>query len=325
MKALLCRAFGPLDGLSIEDVPSPWMGPGQVRIDVKAAALNYPDALIVQGLYQVKPPLPFVPGAEFAGVVSGVGAEVTRFRVGDPVVAFGIGGFAEEAVVDAAAVMPLPAGMDPVEGAAFFLTYCTSLRGLKDCGRLRSGEVLLVLGAAGGVGIAAVELGKALGATVIAAASGPEKLALCRERGADYLVDYATEQLRNRCDDITGRKGLDVVYDPVGGLYTEQAFRSLGWRGRHVVVGFASGTIPSIPANLALLKERSLIGVYWGESIARAPDEHAANVRQLLEWFAAGKVRPVITERLPFSGLVDALQRMQSRQIMGKVVVLPEP
>ncbi len=324
MKALVCSEFGPLEKLEIRDMPCPKPGPGQVRIDVKAAALNYPDALIVQGLYQTRPALPFVPGAEFAGLISAVGSGVTEFRLGDAVVAFGSGGFAEEAVVDASAVMPLPAGMEPVEGAAFFLTYCTSLHGLKDCGRLLPGDVLLVLGAAGGVGIAAVEIGKAMGATVIAAASSAERLALCQRLGADHLIDYERETLRDRCDTITSRKGVDVVYDPVGGAYTEQAFRALGWRGRHVVVGFASGTIPSVPANLALLKERSLVGVYWGESIHRAPREHAANVAQLLDWYRAGKVRPVITETLPLAGLVGAMRRIHSRRVLGKVVVLPE-
>lgn len=295
-----------------------------MRVDIKAAALNFPDALMVQGLYQVKPPLPFAPGSEFAGIVSDVGVEVTRFKVGDRVVGLGLGGFAEEALVDEAKLMPIPKGMAFDDAAAFFLTYCTSLRGLKDCAHLQPGETLLVLGAAGGVGLAAIEIGKVLGARVIAAASSAQKLELCKRVGADHLIDYEGESLRERCDAITARKGVDVVYDPVGGPHTETALRALGWRGRLIVVGFASGVIPSIPANLALLKERSIIGLYWGESVARDPAGHAANVRQLLAWFADGKVKPIISERVPLSGAVEMMQRIIRREVLGKVVVLPE-
>ncbi len=324
MKSLVCTAFGPVDALSVQETRVPEPGPGQVRVDVKAAALNYPDALMVQGRYQVKPPLPFVPGAEFAGVVSAVGSDVSRFKVGDRVVALGLGGFAEEAVVDAVKAMQLPDAMTFEDASAFFLTYCTSLRGLKDCAHLRAGESLLVLGAAGGVGVAAIEIGKAMGATVIAAAAGAEKLALCTRLGADHAIDYDAEKLRERCDSITGGKGVDVVYDPVGGDYTEVALRALGWRGRLVVVGFASGKIPSLPANLALLKERTIVGVYFGESVVREPKTHVANVGQLLGWFAEGKVKPSIGERVPLAGAVGAMQRMLERKVLGKVVVLPE-
>jgi NADPH2:quinone reductase len=295
-----------------------------VRVDVKAAALNYPDTLIVQGLYQEKPPLPFVPGTEFAGTVSAVGAGVAHVRVGDPVIGLGRGGFAEEALVEAARTLPLPEGMSFEHGAAFFVAYGTSLRGLKQCGQLQAGETLLVLGAAGGVGLAAIEIGKALGATVIAAASSAEKLDLCRRVGAEHLVDYERESLRARCDEITRKAGVDVVYDPVGGAYTEQAFRALAWRGRHVVVGFASGTIPSVPANIALLKERALVGVYWGESLRRDPAGHAVNVAQLLDWYRTGKVRPTISETVTFTGLIDVMKRIQARGVLGKVVLLPE-
>ncbi len=324
MKSLLCTAFGPIDDLAVREMPVPEPGPGQLRVDVKAAALNYPDALMVQGRYQVKPPLPFAPGAEFAGVVSAVGGDVSRFKAGDRVVALGLGGFAEEAIADAAKTMALPDGMSFEDAAAFFLTYCTSLRGLKDCARLQPGETLLVLGAAGGVGVAAIEIGKAMGATVIAAAAGAEKLAFCTRVGADHAIDYDAEKLRERCDAVTGGKGVDVVYDPVGGDYTETALRALGWRGRLVVVGFASGTIPELPANLALFKERTIIGVYFGESVVREPTAHAANVAQLLTWFAAGKVKPSIGERVPLAGTVGAMQRMLERKVLGKVVVLPE-
>ncbi|NJD32188.1 MAG: NADPH:quinone oxidoreductase family protein [Gammaproteobacteria bacterium] len=324
MKSLLCTEIGPLDRLSIQDVPTPDPGPRQIRIDVKAAALNYPDALMVQGLYQVKPPLPFAPGSEFAGVVSAVGPEVTRCKLGDRVVALGLGGFAEEAVVDEMRVMPLPPGMDFETGAATFLTYCTSLRALKDCGHLQPGESVLVLGASGGVGIAAIEIAKAMGGRVLAAASSEAKLEACRKAGADATVDYTRQNLRDAVKDFTGGKGVDVVYDPVGGDYSEPALRSTGWRGRYLVVGFAAGTIPKIPLNLALLNERSIVGVYWGESLVRDPAGHVRNVKQLLEWFAAGKVRPMISERVPLGGAVAAMGRMLQRQVVGKVVVLPE-
>lgn len=323
MKCLQCNAFGPVAQLVVTDVAAPEPGPGQVRIAVKAASLNYPDALMVQGLYQVRPQLPFVPGAEFAGVITAVGAHVKGFLVGDRVVALGLGGFGEEAVADATQILRLPPGMDYAAGAAFFLTYCTSLRGLKNCAHLAPNETLLVLGAAGGVGVAAIEIGKAMGATVIAAASSDPKLELCRKLGADHLINYELEPLRTRVDALTGGKGVDVVYDPVGGRYTEEALRSTAWRGRLVVVGFASGTVPKIPANLALLKERTIVGLYWGESVARDPDAHAANVAQLLEWYAVGRINPVITEQIGLGGVPAAMERMLTRQVLGKVIVLP--
>ncbi|MFZ5512650.1 MAG: NADPH:quinone oxidoreductase family protein [Pseudomonadota bacterium] len=325
MKALLCTEYGPLDKLTVGELPSPTPGPGQVVIDVKASSLNFPDALMVQGLYQVKPPLPFSPGAELAGVVKEAGEGVTSVAPGDRVIAFpGFGGFAEECLVAADKVMPLPAGMDFDLGAAFVLTYCTSLHGLQDCGRLESGETLLVLGAAGGVGLAAVEIGKALGARVIAAASSDDKLALCRQVGADATINYVTEDLRKRALELTEDKGVDVVYDPVGGAYTEAALRATAWGGRLLVVGFAAGEIPKIPLNLALLKERSLVGVYWGDSVKHDPRGHERNVRQLVEWFAAGIIKPVVSERVPLAQAPAALARLIGRQVKGKVVVLPE-
>ncbi|HUW38132.1 MAG TPA: NADPH:quinone oxidoreductase family protein [Rhodocyclaceae bacterium] len=324
MKALLCKTFGPLDQLRVEELPPPTPGPRQVRIDVKAAALNFPDALMVQGLYQVKPPLPFTPGSEFAGLVSELGSEVKNFKLGDRVIGFGLGGFAEEALADAERVMPLPPGMDFEAGAALVLTYCTSLHGLKDCGRLQPGETLLVLGAAGGVGVAAIEIGRALGARVIAAASSDDKLALCRQLGADETINYSTENLRERVNQLTGGRGVDVVYDPVGGPYTEPALRSLAWRGRLLVIGFAAGEIPKIPLNLALLKERAIVGVYWGDSVKHDPQGHGRNVAQLLEWFAAGKIKPFVSERVPLKDAPVAMARIASRQVKGKLVVLPE-
>ena len=325
MRALVCETFGPLDALQVRDVPCPQPGPGQLRLTVKAAALNYPDTLIVQGLYQDKPPLPFVPGAEFAGIVSALGEGVNGISIGSAVVGFGTGGFAQEAVVNVNRTIPLPEGMPFEHAAAFFLTYGTSMRGLKQCARIQVGETLLVLGAGGGVGLAAVEIGKALGAVVIAAASSREKLDACASVGADHLIDYEKEALRARIDQITQKAGIDVVYDPVGGEFTEQAFRALGWRGRHVIVGFASGSIPRVPANLALLKERSLIGVYWGESLHRDPSANLENVHQLLEWYRMGRVKPTISETVSLDDLVEVMKRIQARRTHGKIVLVPGP
>ena len=327
MKALLCETCGPIgttDALVVKDIPSPVPGPKQVLIDVRAAAVNFPDALMVQGLYQVKPPLPFTPGAEIAGIVKSVGAEVKHFAVGDRVIALtSTGGFAEECLAEAARTMPLPNGMDFDTGAALVLTYCTSLHGLKDCGHLQPGETLVVLGAAGGVGISAIEIGKAMGARVIAAASSDDKLELCRKVGADETVNYSTENLKDRINELTAGKGADVVYDPVGGPYTEPALRALAWRGRLLVIGFAAGEIPKIPLNLALLKERSIVGVYWGDSTRHDPAGHLANLQQLNAWFAAGAIRPVVSERFPLAAAKDAIAKIANRQVKGKIVVLP--
>jgi NADPH2:quinone reductase len=324
MKALLCRAFGPIDTLRIEDAPEPQPGPGQVRIAVEAAAINFPDALIVQGLYQFKPAFPFAPGAELAGTVDALGEGVTQFRLGERVTAsVGHGAFAQACVADATHVMALPEGMDFVQGAAFTLTYGTSLHALEQCAKLRSGETLLVLGAAGGVGIAAIEIAKVMGARVIAAASSAEKLALCRRVGADETINYADEDLRKRVDDLTAKRGADVVYDSVGGPYSEPALRATAWRGRFLVVGFAAGEIPKLPLNLTLLRERSIVGVFWGEAMRREPQQHVANMRKLMQWFAEGKVKPVISERVPLEGAAAAIARLANRQAMGKIVVLP--
>ena len=325
MKALLCRAFGPIETLRVEEVPSPVPGAGEVLIDVKAAAINFPDALVVQGLYQAKPELPFSPGSELAGVVLAVGEGVTRVKAGDRVIAsVPCGAFAEECVADAVQVMPLLPGMEFDLGAAFVLTYGTSLHALQTIGKLQAGETLLVLGAAGGVGIAAIEIAKAMGARVIAAASSAEKLALCSKVGADETINYAEEDLRKRVDALTGDKGADMVYDPVGGAYAEAALRATAWRGRYLVIGFAAGEIPKIPLNLALLKERAILGVFWGDSVRRDPAAHFANMKQLAAWFAEGKVRPAISERIPLAEAGAAIKRLASRQGMGKLVVLPE-
>ncbi len=324
MKALFCQQFGPIENLVVTEVPAPSLAPGKVLIDVKAASLNFPDALMVQGLYQVKPPTPFVPGAEYAGVVAAVGEGVTHVKAGDHVMAFtGWGGFAEQAVADAMRVSPMPPTMSFAQGASFVLTYATSHHALKDVAKLQAGETLLILGASGGVGTSAIQLAKITGATVIAAASSDDKLALCKSLGADHLVNYSHDDWRDQLNAIVGKKGVDVVYDAVGGPYAEPALRSLGWRGRYLVVVFAAGDIPKIPLNLALLKERQILGVYWGDSVAANPKGHLANMRELGEWFAAGKIAPSITESVGLDGARDALTRMASRQAMGKIVVTP--
>jgi NADPH2:quinone reductase len=323
VKALVCNAFGPIENLSIEDVAAPTAGAGQVVVAIEAAALNFPDALIVQGLYQVKPALPFSPGAEFAGVVKTVGEGVTHVKPGDRVMALvPHGALAQECAVDARTVMPLPDDMDFATGSALLLTYCTSLHALKDVANLAAGETLLVLGAAGGVGIAAVEIGKLMGARVIAAASSDEKLALCREHGADETIHYVRDDLRERIDALTEKRGVDVVYDAVGGAYSEAALRATNWGGRLLVVGFATGDIPRVPLNLALLKERQILGVYWGDWARRHPQRQQAHLMQLLAWFRDGHIAPPVTEQLPLSGAVDALQRMARREVRGKVVVM---
>ena len=318
MKALLCREYGPVDRLTVEEVPSPQPGPDQVVVEVKASALNFPDALLVQGLYQVKPPLPFSPGMELAGIVKEVGPQVRGVRTGDRVLASpGRGGFAQECLVSANRVSPLPTGMDFETGSAFIVTYCTSLHALRNCGHLQPGETLLVLGAAGGVGTSAIEVGKAMGAKTIAAASSEDKLAFCRELGADEVINYANADLRERILDLTGGKGADVVYDPVGGPYTEAALRATAWRGRLLVIGFASGTIPQVKLNLMLLKERSVTGVYWGDWAERDPNGQRRNVEQLGAWFTEGKIKPVVSERISLEEVPAAMARLLQRKVKG--------
>jgi NADPH2:quinone reductase len=325
MKALLCKAWGGPETLVLEDLPSPRPGPGEVVIDVKAAGVNFPDVLIIQNKYQVKPPLPFAPGAELAGVIKEIGAGVTGFAPGDRVIAMTTwGAFAEECVARVEQLIRMPAGLDFATAAAFTLTYGTSWHALKDRGGLRPGEALLVLGAAGGVGLAAVEIGKALGARVIAAASSAEKLAVCRAHGADETIDYATEDLRARLKALTGDKGVDVVYDPVGGPYAEPAIRSTGWRGRYLIIGFANGEIPRIPLNLMLLKGSSLVGVYWGDWTRREPAAAAAGMAELLGWLAAGKLKPHLSGRYPLARAGEALVALAGRKVAGKLVVEPE-
>jgi NADPH:quinone reductase len=325
MKAVLCKAYGPPESLVVEDVPSPTPGPGEVVIAVKAASVNFPDVLIIQNKYQVKPPLPFSPGSEVAGTVKSVGEGVTSFKPGDPALAITTyGGFAEEVKTEARRLLPIPAGMDFATAAAFGLTYATSEHGLRDRGQLQAGETLLVLGAAGGVGLAAIEIGKALGARVIACASTDDKLAVCREHGADATINYASEDLRERIRALTGGNGADVVYDPVGGPYTELALRSIAWRGRLLVVGFAAGEIPKIPLNLTLLKGCSIVGVFWGEFTRREPERFAGAMRQLGRWYAEGKLKPHVSQTFPLERAADALTLMAERKVTGKVVLVTQ-
>jgi NADPH:quinone reductase len=322
MKAVLCKAYGPPESLVVEDVLSPEPGPGEVVVSVKAASVNFPDVLIIQNKYQFKPQLPFSPGSEVAGVVKTIGDGVTTVKPGDRVMAFTTyGAFAEEVKTDATRLLPLPPAMDFTHAAAFGLTYATSDHALRDRGQLASGETLLVLGAAGGVGLAAIEIGKALGARVIAAASTDDKLAVCREHGADDTINYAADDLRDRVKAITGGGGVDVVYDPVGGVYTEPALRSLAWRGRLLVVGFAAGEIPKIPLNLTLLKGCSIVGVFWGEFTRREPQRFAESMQQLGRWYADGKLKPHVSQTYPLERAADALTAMANRQVKGKVVL----
>jgi len=322
MKAILCKQFGPPESLVLEDLPSPVAGPGEVVVSVKAASVNFPDVLIIQNKYQFKPPLPFSPGSEMAGVVKEVGAGVTHAKPGDKVIAFTTyGAFAEEVKLEAARIVPMPPGMGYESAAAFLLTYGTSDHALRDRGELKSGETLLVLGAAGGVGIAAIEIGKAIGARVIACASTAEKLAVCREHGADELINYDTEDMRERIKAITGGKGVDVVYDAVGGAYAEPALRSCAWRGRYLVVGFAAGEIPKIPLNLTLLKGCAIVGVFWGDFARREPKAFAASIAQLGEWYADGRLKPHVSATFPLAKAADALKLMAARQVKGKVVI----
>jgi NADPH2:quinone reductase len=284
--------------------------------------VNFPDTLIIQDKYQFKPPLPFSPGGEVAGEVVEVGAAVTRVKPGDRVIAMvGWGGYAEELVVDADRTMPVPKGMDLVTAAGFTMTYGTSYHALKQRAQLRAGETLLVLGAAGGVGLAAVELGRVMGARVIAAAGSAEKLSLCREYGADETINYDTESLKDRVKELTGGQGADVVYDPVGGDYFDQAMRCINWNGRLLVVGFASGRIPQLPVNLALLKGCSIVGVFWGAFTAREVERNASNLLDLGKWYEEGKIKPYVCKTYPLERAADALNAIVNREAKGKIVL----
>jgi NADPH2:quinone reductase len=322
MKALICKEYGPPQSLVLEEMPDPVAGPGEVLVDIAAAGMNFPDVLVIAGKYQVKTPPPFIPGNEASGVVAAVGEGVSRYKVGDKVVLLvQPGAFASKAAVKQELVMPIPAGLDMEQAAGFSITWGTSYHALKQSAELREGETLLVLGAAGGVGISAIEIGKAMGAQVIAAASTDEKVAFAMKAGADHGINYGEVSLRDAVKELTDGKGADVVYDPVGGDLAQQALRSLGWQGRHLVIGFASGTIPDFPANLALLKEARIQGVFWGAWVARNPMLQYQNVKEMGELILAGKLHPQVTATYKLEDYLQAFELITSRKVMGKIVL----
>lgn len=323
MHAWLCEDPVGVDALTWKELPTPEPRAGEVRVRIEAASLNFPDLLIVQNKYQFKPPLPFVPGSEYAGVVEAVGEGVTHLHPGQKVACLsGTGGFGTHTLAPAALCMPLPDGFPAVDAAAFIMIYATSHHALIDRAQLKAGETVLVLGAAGGVGSSAIQIAKVAGARVIAAASTDEKCAVCKSLGADATINYSKENLREAIKAATGGKGPDVIYDPVGGDFAEPAFRSIGWRGRYLVVGFAAGPIPSLPLNLALLKGASIVGVFWGDFSKREPKANAAMMQELAQWYAQGRIKPAIDRTMPMKDLKAAYAHMGSRGVMGKLVLV---
>ncbi len=323
MRAVLCKEFGPPESLVVEEIADPKPGPGQVVVDVSAAGVNFPDVLVIQNKYQFKPALPFTPGGEISGTISALGDGVSGLAVGDRILAStGVGAFAEKIAINADSAVPIPDEMDFVTASAFLFTYGTSHYALKDRGHLAPGETLLVLGAAGGVGLAAVELGHVMGAKVIAAASTDEKLAVCKQHGADDVINYTDEDLKTRVKELTGGKGADVVYDPVGGDYAEAALRATNWEGRFLVIGFTAG-IPTPPLNLVLLKGCQIVGVFWGSFVMRDPQKHLDNVAEMMAWFKAGKLKPHVSNTYSFENVAEALNEIADRKVKGKVVITP--
>ncbi len=323
MYAWLCENPVGVDALTWKEMPTPQPQAGEVLIEIKAASLNFPDILIVQNKYQMKPALPFVPGSEYAGVVAALGAGVTSLKVGQHVACLaGTGGFGTHTIAQADRCMPLPPGFSFVDAAAFIMIYATSHHALIDRGQLKAGETVLVLGAAGGVGTSAIQIAKALGARVIAAASTDEKCELCKSIGADATINYQKENLREAIKALTDGKGPDIIYDPVGGDFAEPAFRSIAWRGRYLVVGFASGPIPALPFNLALLKGASIVGVFWGDFARREPKANAGMMAELGQWYGQGKIKPVIDSTMPMADLKAAYAHMGSRGVKGKLVMV---
>ena len=323
MKALICSHFGLPETLEVGQLPDPQPGPDQVLIEVEACGVNFPDVLLIQNKYQFKPELPFSPGGEVAGKIIAIGDKVENFKVGDWVLALcGWGGFAEKVAVDVDRVFAMPPGLSAEVAATTLYAYGTSYHALKDRANLQPGETLLVLGAAGGVGLAAVELGDLMGAKVIAAASSEEKLALCKEKGAFATINYETEDLKTRIRELTGGKGVDVIYDPVGGKYTETALRVIAWRGRFLIVGFANGEIPQIPMNLPLLKGCSIMGIFWGQFSKVEPKSSFQNIRQLVQWIHEGKIKQHISKRYTLEESPEALTALLERKMLGKGVVI---
>jgi NADPH2:quinone reductase len=323
MQAWICDNPVGVDALKWVNMDDPEPGPNEVVVAVRAASLNFPDLLIVHGRYQIKPPLPFIPGSEFSGEILSVGANVTRFKVGDRVAAMGsTGGFATHALVHHERLVALPDSMSFEAGAAYAFTYGTAHHSLVDRGALQAGETVFILGAAGGVGTASIQIAKALGARVIAGASNADKCALCKSIGADETIDYGTDNLRDALARLTDKRGPDVVVDPVGGDFAEPVFRAIAWRGRYLVVGFAHGKIPVLPFNLPLLKGASLVGVFWGDHVRREPEAHRRAMDELAAWFGQGKIAPVIDQVYAMSDLHQAYSRMSNRQAMGKLVMV---
>ena len=322
MKAIVCNQFGLPDTLEYLDITAPEPEEGEILISVKACSVNFPDTLIIQGKYQFKPEFPFSPGSDVAGIVENVGKNVTHLKAGDEVVGFiPFGGFAEKAIVKAKDCFPKPKGMPMVNAAAFLLAYGTSYHALKDRANLQKGETVLILGASGGVGLTALELAKLMGAKVIAAASTEEKLELCKQFGADEVINYTKESLKDKVKEITNGKGVDVIYDPVGGCFSELALRAIAWKGRHLVIGFANGEIPKIPINLTLLKGASIVGVFWGAFAQKQPKESLDNIKQLLTWFAKGELKPHIDKTYALENVPKALEDMMERKTKGKIVI----
>ena len=322
MKAIVCSKFGTPDTLKYQEIKIPNPKEGEILITVKACSVNFPDTLIIQGKYQFKPEFPFSPGSDVAGIIEKVGENVKHFKVGDAVVGFiPFGGFAEKAIVKAIDCFPKPRGMSMVNASAFLLAYGTSYHALKDRANLQKGETILILGASGGVGLTALELAKLMGAKVIAAASSQEKLNLCKEFGADEVINYTEENLKDRVKELTNGKGVDVIYDPVGGAFSELALRAIAWKGRHLVVGFANGEIPKIPINLTLLKGASIVGVFWGAFAQKEPKKSLENIQQLLTWFVKGEVKPHIDKTYSLEDAQKALEDMMQRKVKGKIVI----
>ena len=322
MKAIICNQFGQPSSLQYQEVASPSPKEDEILIAVKACSVNFPDTIIIQGKYQFRPPFPFSPGSDVAGIVLEVGKEGSPFKVGDAVVGFvPFGGFAEQVLIKASDCFPKPTGMTMVNAAAFLLAYGTSYHALKDRANLLKDETVLVLGASGGVGLTAVELAKRMGAKVIAAASSREKLALCQQFGADEVIHYQEENLKDRIKELTNGKGVDVIFDPVGGSFSEAALRAIAWKGRHLILGFANGEIPKIPVNLTLLKGASIVGVFWGVFAQKEPQKSLANIHQLLTWFSEGKINPHIDKTYSLQDAPKALGDMMDRKVKGKIVI----
>jgi NADPH2:quinone reductase len=323
MRAVLCESWGGPESLVVKEVPTPALKPGEVLLRIRAAGVNFPDVLIIQKKYQIQPALPFSPGAEISGEVAALGEGVTSVAVGDRVAALcTTGGFADEIVLNAAACVKIPDSLSFEVAAGFMLAYGTSWHAIRDRAALLPTETMLVLGAAGGVGLSAVEIGKAIGARVVAAASTDEKCAICREHGANEVINYTTEELRAGIKRTCGA-GPDVIYDPVGGKYSEAAFRSIGWRGRHLVIGFAAGDIPALPLNLALLKGASLVGVFWGDFVRREPANNMKGISEMLGWMQEGKIKPLISKTYSLDEAPQALLDMAARKVTGKIVITP--